>query len=210
MMGKNVVIYPGTVIGRNVTIFDNAVLGRPPKSAGNTSRKPNEHLPPLEIGDNSVIGASAVLYCGTRIGRNVLIGDLASIREECEVGDFSVIGRGTMVNYQARIGQRVKIMDACIITGNMVVEDDAFIGMHAVSTNDAYMGKSPEHAKALAGPHVCAGAAVGANATLLAGVRIGKGAIVGAGSVVTHDVPEQMVAMGVPAKVIRKTNTEGF
>ncbi len=210
MIGKNVVIYPGTIIGKDVTIFDNAVIGRPPKSAGNTSRQPKTAYPPLEIGDRSVIGAGAVLYCGTKIGKNVLIGDLASIREECTIGDYAVVGRGTMVNYNARIGKRVKIMDSCIITGNMVVNDDAFIGMQCVFTNDAYMGKSPEHSKALNGPVVGTGAAIGANSTILAGVKIGKNAIIGAGSVVTRDIPEGMVALGCPAKPVRKINEKGF
>jgi acetyltransferase-like isoleucine patch superfamily enzyme len=43
---------------------------------------------------------------------------------------------------------------------------------------------------------------IGANATLLAGVTIGPGAVVGAGSVVTKDVAERSVVVGVPAKVI--------
>jgi len=209
-VGKNVVVYPGTRIGRNVTVFDNAVLGRPPKGAGNLSRKLKEKYPPLEIGSGSVIGAGAVLYCGTRIGRNVLIGDLACVREECVVGDFAVIGRGTMVNYNARIGKRAKITDSCIITGNMVVGDDAFIGMQCVSTNDDYMGKSRTHARKLLGPVVGNGAALGANSTLLAGVRIGRNSIVGAGSVVTKDVPPNTVAFGNPAKPVRKIGGSGF
>lgn len=42
---------------------------------------------------------------------------------------------------------------------------------------------------------------IGAKATILSGVRIGKGAIIGAGAVVVHDIPENAVAVGVPAKV---------
>ena len=45
---------------------------------------------------------------------------------------------------------------------------------------------------------------IGAHVTVLPGVRIGKGAVVGAGSVVTRDVPPMTVAVGVPARVIRK------
>ena len=49
---------------------------------------------------------------------------------------------------------------------------------------------------------------IGSNATILAGVTIGSGAIIGAGAVVVHDVPENMVAVGVPAKIIRKVKDE--
>lgn len=47
---------------------------------------------------------------------------------------------------------------------------------------------------------------IGACATILAGVHIGKNTIIGAGSVVTHDIPDGVVAVGVPCKVLRKVN----
>lgn len=49
---------------------------------------------------------------------------------------------------------------------------------------------------------------IGANCVVTAGVTIGKHAIVGAGSVVTKDIPEFCVAVGNPAKVIKKYNFE--
>jgi len=48
-----------------------------------------------------------------------------------------------------------------------------------------------------------AGAWIGAQATILPGVTIGEGAVVGAGSVVTRDIPPNVTAAGVPARVIR-------
>ena len=45
---------------------------------------------------------------------------------------------------------------------------------------------------------------IGANATILAGVHIGDGSIIGAGSVVTKDIPENVIAAGNPCKVIRE------
>lgn len=45
---------------------------------------------------------------------------------------------------------------------------------------------------------------VGANATILPGVRLGEGSVVGAGAVVTRDVPERAVVVGVPAEVVRE------
>jgi acetyltransferase-like isoleucine patch superfamily enzyme len=47
---------------------------------------------------------------------------------------------------------------------------------------------------------------IGANVTILKGVTIGNDAVVGAGSVVTKDVPEKAIAVGVPAKVIKYRN----
>jgi acetyltransferase-like isoleucine patch superfamily enzyme len=48
-----------------------------------------------------------------------------------------------------------------------------------------------------------------AGATILPGVTVGKQAIVGAGSMVTHDVPDNMVVAGTPAKILRERRTEG-
>jgi acetyltransferase-like isoleucine patch superfamily enzyme len=45
-------------------------------------------------------------------------------------------------------------------------------------------------------------ASIGSNATILAGVTIGENAIVGAGAVVTHDVPDYAIVVGVPARII--------
>jgi maltose O-acetyltransferase len=45
---------------------------------------------------------------------------------------------------------------------------------------------------------------IGGGAIILAGVSIGKGSVIGAGSVVTHDIPEHMVAVGNPCKVLKE------
>ncbi len=44
---------------------------------------------------------------------------------------------------------------------------------------------------------------IGSNSTILPGITIGDNAVIGAGSVVTKDIPENMIAVGSPAKVIR-------
>lgn len=49
---------------------------------------------------------------------------------------------------------------------------------------------------------------IGSNASILAGVTIGNGAIIGANAVVTKDMPENTIAAGVPARIIRKVNTK--
>lgn len=52
------------------------------------------------------------------------------------------------------------------------------------------------------------GAWLGANVTVLGGVRIGEGSVVGAGSVVTMDVPPNVVVAGVPASFVRKLSQD--
>ena len=52
------------------------------------------------------------------------------------------------------------------------------------------------------------GAHIGIGAILMPGVTIGKGAVIGAGAVVTKDIPDYSVAIGVPARVIKSFNNE--
>ena len=49
---------------------------------------------------------------------------------------------------------------------------------------------------------------IGSNATILAGVTIGDGAIIGANALVTHDVPQNTIVAGIPAKILRKVKND--
>ncbi len=51
------------------------------------------------------------------------------------------------------------------------------------------------------------GAFLGVAAVILPGVRIGARSIIGAGAIVTHDVPQETIAVGIPARVIRRRST---
>ena len=65
-------------------------------------------------------------------------------------------------------------------------------------TNDRY---PPSGKPRLEGPVIGDYAAIGAAAVILPGVSIGRGAAIAAGSVVTHDVPAGMMAVGSPARI---------
>jgi acetyltransferase-like isoleucine patch superfamily enzyme len=200
-VGRNVTFYPGVTLADDVTVYDGAVLGRPPQSAGNTNR-PLSAPAPLLIGAGSIIGANAVLYCGTSIGARVLIGDLASIREGCTLADDAVLGRGALVMYDTSIGERTRIIDGAIITGNALIESDVFIGpgVTLVNDDDVYLKRFGLLPFAVAGPVIRRFALIGSGATLAASVEIGTGAIVAPAAMVTRDVPPWTVVGGVPAR----------
>lgn len=205
---NNIVIYPEVSIGENTLIFDGAVLGRPPKSSGVISRKIKSVLGPLVIGEKCVIGANVVLYSGTKIGNNVLLGDSCSIREECEVGDFVLISRCTTINYNTKIGKRTKIMDNCHITGNMIIEEDVFISVLVSTTNDNMIERKEYDDTRVIGPTIKRGVLIGAGAILLPNIIIGENSVVAAGAVVTKDVPAKKIVMGIPARVVKDVPEE--
>jgi UDP-2-acetamido-3-amino-2,3-dideoxy-glucuronate N-acetyltransferase len=200
-IGHNVVIHEDTKVGNGTFIDDGSILGRVPRSGALSRRKAPKDLPPLEVGKDCVISAHVILYRGTKIGDEVMIGDLVSIREQSVIGDRSIIARLISTEPRIVIGQRVRTAAVTHLTSDMVIEDDAFVGSHISTTNDNKMGRGV--AGVYKGPHIKRGARVGSNATLLPGVVIGEEAVVAAGAVVTRDVPDRKVVMGVPARVVR-------
>ncbi|WP_047150860.1 N-acetyltransferase [Aneurinibacillus tyrosinisolvens] len=210
-IGNNVVIHPhvvinsGVVIEDGVEIFPGAYIGKEPKGAGALARTPVFEKS-IVIGANTSIGPHAVIFYDVEIGRNTLIGDGASIREQCKIGSYCIISRYVTINYNTAIGDNTKIMDLTHITGNCKVGNDVFISINVGTTNDNAIGKTGYDENEINGPIIKDGAAIGAGATLLPNITIEKDSIVGAGSVVTKNVESNTLAMGVPARSIRKLN----
>lgn len=88
--------------------------------------------------------------------------------------------------------------------GGISIGNGVLIG-HNVTLLTLNHDENPARRQDLHAAPVCIGdnAWLGANVTVLPGVTIGAGAIIGAGAVVTKDIPENAVAVGIPAKVIR-------
>jgi UDP-2-acetamido-3-amino-2,3-dideoxy-glucuronate N-acetyltransferase len=200
-IGHNAIIYPFTKISNNVEILDNAVIGKKPSVISTLTRETDKPLPPCEIGEGSIIGTSAIIYAGTTIGKHCFVSDLASIREKCVIKDHVIIGRAVTIEYETTIGEYSRIMTHSQLTGNMIIEDHVFFGGAVASTNDKYMGRTGNQFN---GPTIRSGARIGANATILAGVIVGKETIIGAGAVVTSDIPDYKVALGIPARVVKE------
>ncbi|MBI2264643.1 MAG: N-acetyltransferase [Armatimonadetes bacterium] len=145
------------------------------------------------------------------IGRDVRIYDFVNIYGECEIGDQSVIGAFVEIQPGVKIGRCVKISSHSFLCTGVVIEDNAFIGHGVMFTNDKFPSSIKEDGTPMTAADtkvvptlIKRGAAVGSNATILCGVTVGEDAVVGAGSVVTRDVPPNMVVCGVPAKPLRE------
>ncbi len=199
-IGHNVVIYEGTRIGNNVRIEVGAALGRVPRLAKTSRWSLPKELPPLEIGDGCLIGNNVVMYIGTKIGKEVMVADLASVREENVIGDNSIIGRVVIIEPRNVIGSHVTIQGGTMIGGLCTIEDDVFMGTEVSTCNSNRMGRGPIEQK---GQHIKRGARIGSNSSLLPGIVIGEQAMVAVGAVVTRDVPDRKLVMGMPARVVR-------
>ncbi len=207
MIASTAVVHDGTVLGENVAIGDNSVVGKQP-TLGKRSTAKRDPLPPTEIGDETAILALAVVFAGTKLGRGVVIGDQACVRERCELGDDVVVGRGSLVENDVTVGARTRIQANAYVTAYSTIEEDVFIAPGVVTTNDNFMGRTEARLAAMKGPTIRRGARIGGGAVLLPGIEIGEEAFVGAGAVVTKDVPPRAVVVGNPARVIRDVPDE--
>lgn len=114
---------------------------------------------------------------------------------------YTDCGKNITVGKNVFINMGCKFQDQ----GGITIEDGALIG-HNVVLATLNHEASPDARRNLIPKPIRIGknAWIGSNAVILSGVTVGDGAIVAAGAVVTRDVPENTVAAGVPAKVIRK------
>src|ERR1700716_4306203 len=136
-----------------------------------------------------------------QLGRDVRIfhPDLVNLYG-CVIGDETRIGTFVEIQKGAKIGARCKISSHTFICEGVTIESDVFLGHGVIFINDRYP-------RATAGDGslkteadwncqrttVKHGASIGSGATLLGGITIGENAIVGAGSLVTKDVPPDVI-----------------
>jgi acetyltransferase-like isoleucine patch superfamily enzyme len=200
------VLRTGTEVGERCVIEENAVLGKRPRLRPGSSAAGGE-LEALVIASEVTVCAGAVVYAGSRVGARAILGDQSQLRERSTLGAGSVLGRGSSIDFSCTVGERVLIQTDVYVTGGSVVEDDVFLGPGVFTTNDDAMGRHP-HGEPLRGPVFHRACRVGSRAVLVPGVVIGEEAFVAAGAVVTRDVADREVVMGVPARVIRRVSDE--
>ena len=104
------------------------------------------------------------------------------------------------------IGKRVFINSGCCFQdqGGITIGDGTLIGHHVVlATINHDLAPERRATSHLEPILIGANVWIGANVTVTPGVTIGDGAIIAAGAVVTKDIPPNVIAGGVPAKIIR-------
>lgn len=155
-----------------------------------------------------MIHATAEVSPQARIGEGTVIWNRARVREGAQVGGDCVIGQDVYIDVDVIVGSRVKIQNQASIYRGVTIEDGVFVGPHAILTNDRYpRAITPDGALKtevdwdVSPITIAYGASIGAGAIIVAGVRVGRWALVAAGAVVTADVPDNALVMGVPARI---------
>lgn len=187
--------YSGVEVGEGTVICSPSVIGMPPRGFKDGEKE-------LHIGSDGLIRPFTTIYAGSKIGDHFQTGQGVSIREDNQIGDHVSIGTNTVLEFTNRIGNRVRIHTGCFLE-LVTIEDDVFVGPNVVFTDDPHPMNCPKYKECKGGVTVKALARIGANTTILPGVVIGRNALVGAGSVVTHDVPDNAVVIGSPARIVK-------
>jgi acetyltransferase-like isoleucine patch superfamily enzyme len=172
--------------GRNVVFGSNVVLRHPKK---------------IIIGDNVVIDDNCLLdakgesNAGITIGSGVFMGRNTILH--CKNGDI-VVGDDVNIGFNCDIASsnRVEIGRKVLIAAYSYIVG----GGHDFSRSDASVMEQKRTAKGIS---IGAETWIGAGVIVQDGCAIGEGAIVGAGAVVNADLPAKVIAVGIPARVLR-------
>jgi acetyltransferase-like isoleucine patch superfamily enzyme len=144
-----------------------------------------------------------------RLGKGVRLSPFINLYG-CEIGDYTKIGAFVEIQKNARVGRNCKISSHTFVCEGVTVQDGVFVGHGVTFINDLYPRATTGEGKLQTEKDwkveptlVKKGASIGSGATILSNVEIGENAIVGAGSVVTHDVPDNAIVAGNPARLLR-------
>ncbi len=150
----------------------------------------------------TVIHPSAIVDDGALLGAGCRVWHFVHISAGARIGKSCSFGQNVFVANDVTIGDNVKIQNNVSVYDAVTLEDDVFCGPSMVFTNvhnpRAAVARKREYRPTL----VKRGATLGANCTIVCGTTVGRYAFVGAGAVVSRDVADFALVVGVPAKRI--------
>ena len=180
-VGRDAVLHPQTVVTGRTVIGADCQIGPGARIhdavLGRGVRVRDSSLEGCRVGPGTTVGPYAHLRPGTVVGRDVEIGNYAEMK-------------------QVRVGDRTKVHHQSYL-GDASIGPDVNIGAGTITCN--YGIDRRKHRT-----HIGRGAYIGSDTMLIAPVRVGREAVTGAGSVVTRNVPPRSLAVGAPARVIRR------
>jgi bifunctional UDP-N-acetylglucosamine pyrophosphorylase / glucosamine-1-phosphate N-acetyltransferase len=185
-------IEPGVTIGQDTVIWPNTYLQGETVVGAGCTLGPNTILRNSRVGSDCTILASVVN--GAWVEDHVEMGPFVHLRKGAHLGEGVHMGNfGEVKN--SHLGPGTKMGHFSYI-GDATIGSNVNIGAGTITCNFDGNHKNPTE--------IGANAFIGSDTMLVAPVKIGEGARTGAGAVVTRDIPDYTLAVGVPARAIRK------
>ncbi|MEQ8165491.1 MAG: DapH/DapD/GlmU-related protein [Alphaproteobacteria bacterium] len=151
---------------------------------------------------SSLIHETSIVDAGAEVGAGTRIWHWSHVSPGARIGANCTLGQNVFVGNKVVIGDRVKIQNNVSVYDNVTLEDGVFCGPSMVFTNVHNPRSEVDRKSEFRDTLVRRGATLGANCTIVCGVTIGAYAFVGAGTVVTRDVPDFALVIGVPGQRI--------
>ena len=139
---------------------------------------------------------------GCEIGEGTKIWHFCHIQSGAKIGKKCSLGQNVNISNNVIVGDGCKIQNNVSLYEGVVLEDYVFCGPSCVFTNDLTpRSKYPKGRENYKKTLIREGASIGANATVVCGHTIGRCALIGAGAVVTSDVPDYALMLGIPTRL---------
>ena len=146
------------------------------------------------------VHASAYVDEPCEIGEGTKIWHFSHIMKDTKIGRNCIFGQNVNVASGVVIGNNVKVQNNVSIYTGAIIEDDVFLGPSCVLTNVINPRSQIVRHNLYEKTIFRRGATVGANATIVCGVELGRYSFIAAGAVVTKDVPDYALLVGVPGR----------
>jgi bifunctional UDP-N-acetylglucosamine pyrophosphorylase/glucosamine-1-phosphate N-acetyltransferase len=179
-IGRDTVIWPGTYLLGSTSVGANCRIG------------PNAHIRDTRIGDDCAVFMSVM--------------EKAVLEDHVEVGPFARLRKGAHLSSGVHMGNFGEVKDSTLgpgvkmghfsYIGNATIGANTNIGAGTITCNYDGEKKYPTE--------IGEDAFIGSDTMLVAPVKLGNGARTGAGSIVTKNVPEDTLVVGMPARAIKK------
>ncbi|MFH1611657.1 MAG: DapH/DapD/GlmU-related protein [bacterium] len=200
-ISQNAIILPNVKLGKNCIIEDFCVIGKTGKNSQNKK---------TIIGDNAHIRTGTVIYAGIKIGNNFRTGDGAKIYENNKFGNNVTIGSNSIILNNCSLSDNISIHALVELAEHTKIKENSWIGPGVKMANmihpKRYNCQDKKACEKRGAPKIGKEVRIGANATIGAFVTIGDNAIVASGANVISNIAKQTVAVGNPAKSIKKTD----